>query len=85
MRAYKGYRWDSKKVWRDKLGNIRRGRYVKMQSKKWKKPQAKVKHLSRHKSEAILQSSYDKPQRAEVRDYANKTTSVLSFIKRRTA
>ena len=43
----------------------------------------KVKHLSRHRSEEILQASYDKPQRAEIRDYANKTTSVLSFIKRR--
>tara|TARA_R100001530_G_C4317015_1_gene154658 strand:+ start:263 stop:2008 length:1746 start_codon:yes stop_codon:yes gene_type:complete len=45
----------------------------------------KVKHLSRHKTEAILEASYDKPTRPEVRDYANKTTNVLSFIRRRSA
>tara|TARA_R100000093_G_scaffold61825_1_gene33000 strand:+ start:462 stop:2207 length:1746 start_codon:yes stop_codon:yes gene_type:complete len=43
----------------------------------------KVKHLSRHKTEAILEAAYDKPTRPEVRDWSNKTTSVLSFIKRR--
>jgi integrase len=43
----------------------------------------KVKHLSRHKSEEILEASYDKPQRAEIKDWGNKATSVMTFIKRR--
>ena len=43
----------------------------------------KVKHLSRHKSEEILEASYDKPQRAEIKDWGNKATSIMTFIKRR--
>ena len=62
---------------------VLRKTYITLSRKQLHGRADKVKHLSRHKSEEILQSSYDKPQRAEVRDYANKTTSVLSFIKRR--
>ena len=64
---------------------VLRKTYITLSRKQLHGRADKVKHLSRHKSEEILQASYDKPQRAEVRDYANKTTSVLSFIKRRTA
>ena len=64
---------------------VLRKTYITLSRKQLHGRADKVKHLSRHKSEEILQSSYDKPQRAEVRDYANKTTSVLSFIKRRSA
>ena len=45
----------------------------------------KVKHLSRHKSEEILESHYDKPGRAEIKEWGNKATKILTFIKRRTA
>ena len=45
----------------------------------------KVKHLSRHRSEEILEDSYDKPGRAEIRDWGNKATSIMTFIKRRSA
>jgi len=62
---------------------VLRKTYITLSRKQLQGRADKVKHLSRHKSEEILQASYDKPQRAEVRDYANKTTSVLSFIKRR--
>ena len=64
---------------------VLRKTYITLSRKQLHGRADKVKHLSRHKSEEILQSSYDKPQRAEVRDYANKTTSILSFIKRRSA
>ena len=62
---------------------VLRKTYITLSRKQLQGRADKVKHLSRHKSEEILQASYDKPQRAEVRDYANKTTSVLSFIIRR--
>ena len=45
----------------------------------------KVKHLSRHRSEKILEDSYDKPQRAEIKDWGNKATSIMTFIKRRSS
>jgi len=45
----------------------------------------KVKHLSRHKSEEVLERSYDKPSRAEIKDWANKTTQLFTFIRRRSA
>ena len=44
----------------------------------------KVKHLSRHKDESILQTSYDKPGRAEIKEWGNKATQLFTFIKRRT-
>ena len=62
---------------------VLRKTYITLSRKQLQGRADKVKHLSRHRSEQILTESYDKPQRAEVRDYANKTTSVLSFIKRR--
>ena len=43
----------------------------------------KVKHLSRHKDESVLQGHYDKPGRAEIKDWGNKATSIMTFIKRR--
>jgi len=43
----------------------------------------KTKHLSRHKSKEILEASYDKPSRAMIKDWGNKATSVMTFIKRR--
>ena len=43
----------------------------------------KVKHLSRHKSEEVLEAFYDKPQRAEIKDWGNKATSIMTFIKKR--
>ena len=43
----------------------------------------KVKHLSRHSNEAILESNYDKPGRAEIQEWGNKATSIMTFIKRR--
>ena len=43
----------------------------------------KTKHLSRHKSKEILEASYDKPSRATIKDWGNKATSVMTFIKRR--
>ena len=43
----------------------------------------KVKHLSRHKSEKVLEESYDKPTRAEIKDWGNKTTQILTFIRPR--
>ena len=64
---------------------VLRKTYITLSRKQLQGRADKVKHLSRHRSEQILEESYDKPQRAEVRDYANKTTSVLSFIKRRSA
>ena len=64
---------------------VLRKTYITLSRKQLHGRADKVKHLSRHKSEQILTESYDKPQRAEVRDYANQTTSVLSFIKRRSA
>jgi integrase len=45
----------------------------------------RVRHLSRHKSEEILEQSYHKPSIPMVRDFANKTTEVLKFIRRRSA
>ena len=62
---------------------VLRKTYITLSRKQLQGRADKVKHLSRHRSEQILEESYDKPQRAEVRNYANKTTSVLSFIKRR--
>jgi len=43
----------------------------------------KVKHLSRHTSEGILEANYDKPGRAEIQEWGNKATSIMTFIKRR--
>ena len=43
----------------------------------------KVKHLSRHKDESVLQGHYDKPGRAEIKEWGNKATSIMTFIKRR--
>jgi len=43
----------------------------------------KVKHLSRHKDESVLQDHYDKPGRAEIKEWGNKATSIMTFIKRR--
>jgi len=43
----------------------------------------KTKHLSRHKNKEILEASYDKPSRAMIKDWGNKATSVMTFIKRR--
>jgi len=43
----------------------------------------KVKHLSRHKDESVLQDHYDKPQRSEIKEWGNKATSIMTFIKRR--
>jgi len=45
----------------------------------------RVRHLSRHGSEEILEQSYHKPSIPMVRDFANKTTEVLKFIRRRSA
>ena len=43
----------------------------------------KTKHLSRHKSKEILEASYDNPSRAMIKDWGNKATSIMTFIKRR--
>ena len=64
---------------------ILRKSYTTLSRKQLEGRSDKVKHLTRHKNEATLEYYYDKPQRAEVRDYANKTTSNLHFIKRRSA
>ncbi len=45
----------------------------------------KVKHLSRHKNESILQTNYDKPGRAKIKEWGNKATEIFTFIKRRSA
>ena len=45
----------------------------------------KVKHLSRHASEQVLEMHYDKPSIDTIRDYAEKTSSVFNFIRRRSA
>ena len=45
----------------------------------------KTRHLSRHKSKEILEASYDKPSRALIKDWGNKATSVMTFIKRRSS
>ena len=37
-----------------------------------------------HRSEAILQEDYDKPGRAEIKEWGNKATQLFTFIKRRT-
>ena len=66
-------------------GKILRKTYITLSRKELEGRSDKVKHLSRHKNESTLEYHYDKPQRAEVRDYANTTTSSLHFIKRRSA
>ena len=45
----------------------------------------KVKHLSRHSSEQILEAHYDKPNLETIRGYAEKTSEVFNFIQRRSA
>ena len=45
----------------------------------------KVKHLSRHSSEQILEQHYDKPSIDTIRGYAEKTSEVFNFIRRRSA
>jgi|TARA_B100001964_G_scaffold188174_1_gene209424 integrase len=45
----------------------------------------KVKYLSRHSSEQILEQHYDKPSIDTIRGYAEKTSEVFSFIQRRSA
>ena len=45
----------------------------------------KVKHLSRHASEQVLEMHYDKPSIDTIRTYAEKTSSVFNFIRRRSA
>jgi len=45
----------------------------------------KVKHLSRHSSEQILEAHYDKPSIDTIRGYAEKTSEVFNFIQRRSA
>ena len=45
----------------------------------------KVKHLSRHSSEQILEAHYDKPSIDTIRGYAERTSEVFNFIQRRSA
>ena len=45
----------------------------------------KVKHLSRHSSEQVLEAHYDKPSIDTIRGYAEKTSEVFNFIQRRSA
>ena len=45
----------------------------------------KVKHLSRHSSEQILEAHYDKPNLETIRGYAERTSEVFNFIQRRSA
>mgnify|MGYP003119098082 FL=1 len=45
----------------------------------------KVKHLSRHSSEQILEQHYDKPSIDTIRGYAEKTSDAFNFIQRRSA
>jgi len=62
---------------------VLRKTYTTLSQKRLEGRSDKVKHLTRHTNEATLDYHYNKPQRAEVRDYANTTTSNLHFIKRR--
>jgi len=64
---------------------VLRKTYTTLSAKRLDGRSDKVKHLTRHTNEATLNYHYNKPQRAEVRDYANTTTSNLHFIKRRSA
>ena len=64
---------------------VLRKTYTTLSAKRLEGRSDKVKHLTRHTNEATLDYYYNKPQRAEVRDYANTTTSNLHFIKRRSA
>ena len=43
----------------------------------------KVKHLSRHASEQVLEMHYDKPSIETIRGYAERTSEVFNFITRR--
>tara|TARA_R110002020_G_scaffold303443_1_gene518881 strand:+ start:1277 stop:3001 length:1725 start_codon:yes stop_codon:yes gene_type:complete len=45
----------------------------------------KVKHLSRHSSEQVLEAHYDKPSIETIRGYAEKTSDAFNFIQRRSA
>jgi len=82
-----------RQLMREKIGDpkllyaskILRKTYTTLSAKRLEGRSDKVKHLTRHKNEATLDYHYNKPQRAEVRDYANTTTSNLHFIKRRSA
>jgi len=62
---------------------VLRKTYTTLAQKRLEGRSDKTKHLTRHTNEATLDYHYNKPQRAEVRDYANTTTSNLHFIKRR--
>ena len=57
--------------------------YVQISKDQLRGRSDKVKHLSRHKDESVLQGHYDKPGRAEIKEWGNKATSIMTFIKRR--
>ncbi len=59
--------------------------YITLSKQKNEGRSDRVRHLSRHKTEAILEASYHKPSIPEVRDFAVRTTESLNFIKRRSA
>jgi integrase len=62
---------------------VLRKTYITLSKQKNEGRSDKVRHLSRHKSEQVLEAHYDKPAIATIRGYAEATSSAFSFIKRR--
>ena len=66
-------------------GKVLRKTYITLSKQRNDGRSDKVKHLSRHASEQVLEMHYDKPSIDTIRDYAEKTSSVFNFIRRRSA
>jgi len=65
-------------------GKLLRKTFITLSRQQLEGRSDKVKHLSRHKSEEILEDSYDKPGREKIKEWGNKATELFTFIKRRT-
>lgn len=62
---------------------VLRKTYITLSKQKNEGRSDKVRHLSRHKSEQVLEAHYHKPSIETVRGYAEATSSAFSFIQRR--
>ena len=66
-------------------GKVLRKTYITLSKQRNDGRSDKVKHLSRHASEQVLEAHYDKPSIETIRGYAEKTSEVFNFIRRRSA
>ena len=66
-------------------GKVLRKTYITLSKQRNDGRSDKVKHLSRHASEQVLEAHYDKPSIDTIRGYAERTSEVFNFIRRRSA